>query len=145
MLSHFNRQRLDAESIRDALLAVSGALDCNSASAPHPFPKEPTWDFTQHKPFNAVYDTQRRSVYLMTQRIQRQPYLTVFDGPDPNASTAERTATTTPIQALFMMNSEFLHEQADRLAGRLADAAPDTRQQVDRAHEIALGASAGSR
>src|SRR5207244_655649 len=37
LLSHFNRQRLDAESIRDALLAVSGALDCTSASAPHPF------------------------------------------------------------------------------------------------------------
>lgn len=139
LLSHFNRQRLDAESIRDALLAVSGALDCASPSAPHPFPKEPAWDFTQHKPFNAVYDTQRRSVYLMTQRIQRQPYLTVFDGPDPNASTAERTATTTPIQALFMMNSEFLHEQADRLAGRLTESAPDTRRQLDQAHEIALG------
>jgi hypothetical protein len=139
LLSHFNRQRLDAEAIRDALLAVSGALDCASPSTPHPFPKEPTWDFTQHKPFNAVYDTQRRSVYLMTQRIQRQPYLTVFDGPDPNASTAERTATTTPIQALFMMNSEFLHEQADRLAGRLVESSTDTRRQLDWAHEMALG------
>jgi len=139
LLSHFNRQRLDAESIRDALLAVSGSLEFSGASNPHPFPQEPMWDFTQHKPFNAVYDSQRRSVYLMTQRIQRQPYLAVFDGADPNASTPERTATTTPIQALFMMNSEFLHEQADRLAERLTEATVDSRQQVDRAHEIALG------
>ncbi len=139
LLSHFNRQRLDAESIRDALLAVSGSLDVSGANNPHPFPQEPMWDFTQHKPFNAVYDSQRRSVYLMTQRIQRQPYLAVFDGADPNASTPERTATTTPIQALFMMNSEFLHEQADRLAERLTEATVDSRQQVDRAHEIALG------
>ena len=46
------------------------------------------WDFTQHNPFKAVYETNRRSVYLMTQRIQRHPFLALFDGPDTNASTA---------------------------------------------------------
>ena len=55
-----------------------------------PVPAEPKWDFTQHKPFKAVYDTNRRSVYLMTQRIQRHPFLALFDGADTNASTADR-------------------------------------------------------
>ena len=49
----------------------------------------PTWNFTQHKPFKAVYETDRRSVYLMTQRIQRHPFLALFDGADTNASTGD--------------------------------------------------------
>src|SRR5207244_2409771 len=69
----FNRSRLDAESIRDAMLAASGTLD-RTPGGEHPFPAPQTWDFTQHKPFKAVYDSNRRSVYLMTQRIQRHPY-----------------------------------------------------------------------
>ena len=101
-LWHFARRRLDAESIRDTILAVSGSLDRTPGGA-HPFPKQTTWDFTQHKPFKAVYDTSRRSVYLMTQRIQRHPFLALFDGPDTNASTGVRTTSTTPLQALFLM------------------------------------------
>src|SRR5262245_61713980 len=68
----FDRRRLDAESIRDTLLALGGVLD-RSVGGPHPFPAQKAWDFTQHKPFKAVYETDRRSVYLMTQRIQRHP------------------------------------------------------------------------
>src|SRR5207244_4831822 len=100
-LWRYPRRRLDAESIRDALLAVSGGLD-RSPGGPHPFPAQSTWDFTQHKPFKAVYDTNRRSVYLMTQRIHRHPFLGLFDGPDTNTSTAGRTTSTTPLQALFL-------------------------------------------
>ncbi|MCI0464560.1 MAG: PSD1 and planctomycete cytochrome C domain-containing protein, partial [Gemmataceae bacterium] len=110
-LWRFPRHRLDAESIRDSLLMVSGTLD-RSQGGPHPFPDQRTWDFTQHKPFKAVYDTNRRSVYLMTQRIQRHPFLATFDGPDTNASTAVRTTSTTSLQALFLMNDPFVHEQA---------------------------------
>ncbi|MCA9047055.1 MAG: DUF1553 domain-containing protein, partial [Planctomycetaceae bacterium] len=66
-LSHFNRHRLTAEELRDSLLAVSGQLDLTPGQA-HPFPAEATWSFTQHNPFNAVYETPRRSAYLMVQR-----------------------------------------------------------------------------
>src|SRR5262249_24208516 len=124
LLWHFLRRRLDAESIRDAVLAVSGALD-RSVGGPHPFPHPSTWDYTQHKPFKATYDTSRRSVYLMTQRIQRHPYLALFDGPDTNASTAVRTTSTTPLQALYLINDPFIHEQAERFAARLAAECPD--------------------
>src|SRR5579871_3215853 len=106
-LWHFARRRLDAESIRDTLLAVSGGLD-RTTGGPHPFPEQTTWNFTQHNPFKAVYETNRRSVYLMTQRIQRHPFLGLFDGADTNASTARRVTSTTPLQALYLMNDPFV-------------------------------------
>jgi hypothetical protein len=137
-LWHFARRRLDAESIRDALLAVSGNLD-RTPGGPHPFPPQPKWDFTQHKPFKAVYETNRRSVYLMTQRFARHPFLALFDGPDTNASTATRTTTTTPLQALFLMNDPFVHEQARKLAARLLK--EDTRDdaRIERAFLLTFG------
>ena len=88
LLWRFPRRRLEAESIRDAILMLGGGLD-RSPGGPHPFPPVGT-TFTQHAPFGAVYPTTRRSVYLMTQRIRRHPFLALFDGPDTNASTARR-------------------------------------------------------
>ena len=134
----FGRRRLDAESVRDALLAVGGGLD-RTPGGPHPFPDQTTWDFTQHKPFKAVYDTDRRSVYLMTQRIQRHPFLALFDGADTNSGTARRVTSTTPLQALFLMNDPFVHEQARRFAARLLAERPDDAGRVGRAFELALG------
>jgi mono/diheme cytochrome c family protein len=138
LLSHFPRRRLDAESIRDAMLAVSGGLD-RSRGGPHPFPAMPSWDFTQHKPFKAVYDSNRRSVYLMTQRIQRHPFLALFDGPDTNASTATRTTSTTSLQALYLMNDPFVHAQARKLAARLLAGNGDDGQRIHRAFLLAFG------
>ena len=116
-LSGFPQRRLDAESMRDTLLVLAGNLD-DSPAGPHPFPAEHTWGFTQHNPFKANYETNRRSVYLMTQRIQRHPYLAMFDGADPSASTATRLTSTTPLQALFLLNDPFVHQQANLIAAR---------------------------
>jgi hypothetical protein len=124
------RRRLDAEAIRDAMLAVGGALDRRAPEA-HPFPPASSWGFSQHAPFEAVYETDRRSVYLMQQRLKRHPFLALFDGPDPNASTPDRLSTTTPVQALFWMNDPFVHRQAGRLAARAGG--------VDRLYRLALG------
>ena len=135
---HFERHRLDAESIRDALLATGGSLD-RSRGGPHPFPPEKSWGFTQHNPFQAVYPTSRRSVYLMTQRIRRHPFLALFDGPDPNSSTAQRGVTTVPTQALFFLNNPFVHEQADRFAQRLLAEPGDDSRRIERAYRLALG------
>ena len=66
-LAHFSRRRLTAEELRDSLLAVSGRLDLSPGEA-HPFPAEATWTFTQHAPFDAAYETDRRSAFLMVQR-----------------------------------------------------------------------------
>ncbi|HVJ80202.1 MAG TPA: DUF1553 domain-containing protein, partial [Planctomycetia bacterium] len=69
-LARFERRRLDAEEIRDSLLAVTGDLD-RSAGAAFPFPPESTWSFTQHAPFAAEYPSDRRSVYLISVRNRR--------------------------------------------------------------------------
>jgi hypothetical protein len=134
-LWQFPRQRLDAESIRDSILAVSGSLD-RTPGGPHPFPEQPSWNFTQHNPFKAVYDTNRRSVYLMTQRIQRHPFLSLFDGADTNASTARRFTSTTPLQALYLMNDPFIHEQSRKFAARLLAERADDRARVDLAYVL---------
>ena len=130
----FDRQRLDAESIRDAMLAVSGDLDPAEARA-HPFPHPAAWSWTQHRPFQAAYDTNKRSVYLMVQRSQRQPYLSTFDGADPNVSTPERTSSITPLQALFMMNSEFIHARSKDFAAKLIATAPNDTRRLNLAYE----------
>ena len=140
LLSRFPRRRLDAESLRDTLLLLSGNLD-PTPGGPHPFPPQSEWKFTQHNPFKAVYDSNRRSVYLMTQRIQRHPYLAIFDGPDPAASTPQRLTSTTPIQALYLLNDAFVHEQAAGLARRLLMASDRAEQRIEMAYLMVLNRS----
>jgi hypothetical protein len=125
-LTRFSRRRLQAEELRDSLLFVSGELDKTPARQ-HPFPDETTWNYTQHDPFNAVYQTNRRSVYLMVQRQRRHPFLALFDGADPNASTAARQTTTVPTQALYFLNSPFFHAQGDRVRDRVLELPAEQR------------------
>jgi len=141
LLWKFRRRRLDAEAIRDSLLAVSGTLDRRMGGA-HPFPAMPTWDYTQHKPFIAVYDNNQRSVYLMSQRIRRHPFFGTFDGAETNMSTALRTTSTTTLQALWMLNDPFVHEQARALAARLLKERPDDTSRIVRAYALTLGREA---
>ena len=138
LLGAFPRRRLDAEALRDTLLHLGGALDLTPAGS-HPFPLEHEWKFTQHHPFRAVYDSHRRSVYLMTQRIQRHPFLATFDGADPSASTAARLTSTTPVQALFLLNDPLVHEQAARFGRRIVQSGGTTRARIDAAYRSALG------
>jgi hypothetical protein len=130
--AHATRRRLDAESVRDALLFVSGDLDLAPGGA-HPFPAVHTWGFTQHNQFFATYDTPKRTVYQMQQRLRRHPFLGLFDGPDPNSSTAIRQISTTPLQSLFVMNDPFIHERAAHFASRLLREKPDDPSRIDRA------------
>jgi len=136
------RRRLDAEEIRDALLVASGELD-RSAGEGHPFPPEKDWKFTQHAPFKAVYDSNRRSVYLMTQRIQRHPFLALFDGPDTNASTAQREVSTVPTQALYFLNDPFFHARSAALARKLL--LLPAGERVDAAHRACFQRPATAR
>jgi hypothetical protein len=137
-LWRFPRRRLEAEAIRDALLAVSGTLD-RSPGGPHPFPPPKTWRFTQHNPFTATYETRRRSVYLMTQRFKKDPFFATFDGADPNASTPVRTSSVTPAQALALMNDPFVRGQARAFAARLLAARDDDAGRVELAYLLAFG------
>jgi hypothetical protein len=139
----FDRRRLDAEAVRDALLAAGGHLETTLPGA-HPFPPITAWAWTQHNPFKEVYPSNHRAVYLMTQRFQRHPFLALFDGPDTNTTTERRESSTVPLQALFLMNNPFVHEQARGLARRMTAAAPDDGGRVAFGYEVAWGRPPGA-
>ena len=137
-LWRYQRSRLDAESIRDAMLSVSGQLDRRRPPA-HPFPPIETWRWTQHNAFKEVYPSQHRSVFLMTQRLVKHPYLAIFDGPDTNTSTDVRPHSTVPTQALFLMNNPFVEAQAEAFARRLTVGESDPERRLQLAWEMAWG------
>ncbi|MBP3955566.1 DUF1553 domain-containing protein [Gemmata sp. G18] len=137
-LWRFDKHRLDAESIRDSLLAAAGNLDRSPGGA-HPFPAMSTWNFTQHHPFKAVYETNKRSVYVMAQRFQRHPFFALFDGADTNASTDRRLTSTTPLQALYLMNDPFVHAQAKKFAERVCGEGKDDAARINRAYVLLFG------
>ena len=138
----FQRRRLAAEEIRDAVLAVSGGLD-RSRGEGHPFPPPFEWGFSQHGPFSGIYDHERRSVYLMTSRLKRHPFLALFDGADPNASTADRLGTTVPTQALTLLNSPFVRDTATKLATRVSSPNTPPEAALARAFHMALSRHPG--
>jgi hypothetical protein len=137
----FTRRRLSAEEIRDSILAVSGILDLVPGKE-HPFPPATTWGYSQHAPFGAVYDHEKRSVYLMVQRLKRHPFLALFDGADPNSSTAQRSVTTVPTQALYFLNDPMVHAKALSAAQRLRAQHTNEIGQIDLAYQLVLGRSA---
>ncbi len=118
-LWRFPRRRLSAEEIRDSLLMVAGMLD-RSVGQAHPFPPVSSWNFTQHGPFYGIYEHRRRTVYTMQQRLKRNPFLALFDGPDPNATTPRRQVSTVPTQALYLMNSAEVHQAAEAMQQALS-------------------------
>jgi hypothetical protein len=134
----YPRRRLDAESIRDAMLAVSGRLETQHSQC-HPFPPIAAWRWTQHDAFKAIYPTNQRSVYLMTQRLVKHPYLAIFDGPDTNMSTDVRSHSTVPLQALYLMNNPFVQHQARGFADRLIASASEPGARIKLAFLLAWG------
>jgi hypothetical protein len=104
------------------VLAFSGQLD-RSPGVQHPFPHYLTFNYRQHEPFKEEYRTQKRSVYMLQQRIQKIPFVDLFDGPDGNLPFAERKVTSTALQSLYLMNSPFIHAQSEAIAERLLAAA----------------------
>ena len=130
----YPRQRLDAETLRDSLLFLSGELDPSMMNEPHPFPPPENRKFTQHYPFRESYESHRRSVYLMGARLNAIPFFTTFDGADHNATTPSRDSSVTAVQSLYLLNDEFVHRQAAAYAERLI------RDEGDRDRRLMLAA-----
>ena len=138
MFWRFNRQRLDAEQIRDTLLTFSHEID-HSVGGRHPFDHRLTYFFRQHDPFVGNYQTNRRSIYMMQQRIVKNDYLDLFDGPDGNIQMSERKVTTTTLQALFMMNSPFIYERSKKIAGVLISEQNEPEDRAIAAYRMVFG------
>ena len=123
LLSHFNRQRLDFEAMRDALLAAGGALDEKMGGPSVNLLAEPF--------------VRRRTVYSYVDRQNLQGLLRTFDFASPDAHSPMRHVTTIPQQALFLMNSPFAVQQAERLIARPEIAStPDTVERVRRMYRF---------
>ena len=115
---HMSRRRLEVESWRDAMLAVAGKLDRSLGG--------PALDLS-------AGNNNRRTLYGMVSRHELNPLLRLFDFPDPNLTSAERTVTTVPLQQLFVLNSEFLVTNAKALAARLQTVGNDDPDRIRRA------------
>lgn len=105
LLSHFNRQRLDYEQMRDAMLKVSLALNVGNTGGRSTLLTAPDADA-------------RRSVYLFVNRYDQPTVPAMFDFANPDQHSPQRYVTTVPSQALFLMNSPFLRSQAERVAAK---------------------------
>jgi hypothetical protein len=134
----FQRRPLAAEELRDSVMQVAGILNPTQPEG-HPFPDVNSWGFTIHNPFHAVYDSEHRSVYLMKQRNRRHPYLTLFDGADPNQSQATRSYSITPTQSLFLMNSPFIVKHSEAFSQRVLAISSEDDVRIVWAVEMTTG------
>ncbi|MGE0606871.1 MAG: DUF1553 domain-containing protein [Pirellulales bacterium] len=137
---HHPPQRLDAESFRDAVLAVSGQLNRQIGGPGYrDFTVSSAGNNETYTVFDAVGpEFNRRSLYRTWLRTGTSPLLDLLDCPDPSVATPRRGVTTTPLQALSLLNGPFIEHYAQRWAERLQQERPgDTPAQIVRAHELA--------
>ncbi len=133
LFGHANRQRLDAECIRDAMLAAGGNLSAERGGPTFPSGLAADYNFKYKGPA-------RRSVYLPVFRNAVPDALEAFDFADPSTVTGRRNASTVAPQALFMMNNPFAVEQAQAAAVRvIGEKHGDDATRVERAYRLALG------
>jgi hypothetical protein len=128
-------RRLEAEALRDSILSVSGSLDL-APGGPSVSPFEPNANYVRvYAPKTSFAPADfRRSVYMTKVRMHVDPTFGAFDCPDGGQSAAKRTRSTTPLQALNLLNSPLLLDQAERFADRLKrEAGDDAAAQVARA------------
>jgi len=144
-LWRFNRQRLEAEQIRDAILSVSGTLNPKQGGPSVMVPIDPGLVNTLYKPSQWApakdpAEHARRSIYLIAKRNLRLPFMEVFDAPDMQVSCERRQSSTHAPQALELLNGTFANERAEALAKRLeAEAGPNLRKQIDLGYRLVTG------
>ncbi|HTW65403.1 MAG TPA: PSD1 and planctomycete cytochrome C domain-containing protein [Bryobacteraceae bacterium] len=119
----FNRQRLDAEAIRDSVLFAAGDLDLKKVGGP-------STDFSD--------DNHRRTVYCKVSRYRLNNFLQVFDFPNPSFTAEQRFVTIVPLQRLFFMNSSFVYKQAQVFAKRIYDEGSDAAR-IEKAYRVLFG------
>ena len=140
LLSHMNRKRLDAECLRDALLTAAGTLD--RAFGGPGVSEVKAVDANDQKIQNIEYGYQfldtRRSLYTAAFRNVRHPLFEVFDFADINQPIAQRTTSTVATQALFLMNSPKVIEQARHAAEVVLKSSTDTGKRIETAFQNSL-------
>jgi mono/diheme cytochrome c family protein len=142
LLWRMNRRRLDAESIRDAVLAVSGRLDLKMYG-----PGFRTFGFLDDHSPHYKYEEynpddpagHRRSIYRFLVRSVPDPFMETLDCPDPSLRVEKRNESLTALQALALLNDRFMLRMAEHFAERIAKNTSDPRRQLETAYRLALG------
>ncbi|MFO0915079.1 MAG: PSD1 and planctomycete cytochrome C domain-containing protein [Pirellulales bacterium] len=144
-LGRWSRRRLTAEELRDSLLEIAGNLNRQRGGASVMVPVEPQLVSLLYKPAQwsvapDISQHHRRSIYLMSKRNLRLPFLEVFDQPSGQSSCPQRQSTTHAPQSLELLNGAFANEMAVTLAARLEREVPgDHCGQVQRAYWLTTG------
>ncbi|MEX2119184.1 MAG: DUF1549 and DUF1553 domain-containing protein [Pirellulales bacterium] len=140
-----NRRRLDAEALRDAILAASGELNLK-AGGPSFYPPASKEALEGLSKKDAAWGTsppdeqRRRSIYMMTRRSLLLPLMTTFDFADTTQPCSQRNISTVAPQALALLNNHFVHGQSTALAERVArEAGSQAADRIERAWWLALG------
>jgi hypothetical protein len=127
LLWRANLKRLEAESLRDSLLFVSGTLDERIGGPP--------------QELNSA-NNKKRTVYARIPRSGPSGVLGLFDFPDPSVSGDQRSVTNVPLQGLFLLNNDLMLRQAERFAERVSAGTADDRERITKAYRLLYGRSA---
>ena len=140
-LWHMPLRRMEAEALRDAILATSGKLDRRMGGPGFQLFKYSELNVATYDPLDKYGpETWRRSVYRASARAIRDELLETFDCPESAQREPRRATTTTALQALSLLNGKFLLQQADFFADRVRrEAGSQPKAQVDRAFQLAFG------
>jgi hypothetical protein len=138
MLWKFRMQRLDAEQIRDAVLAVAGRLDDSIGGKTVPL-RNRQFVFNHTSVDHTRYESVRRAAYLPVIRNNLYTLFEQFDFPDPTMPTGNRNATVVAPQALLMMNDELVMDSARDFAQQLLGHSTAAERRVELAYETAVG------
>lgn len=144
LLWQFPRRRLDAEQLRDTMLAASGMLNSRRFGPSVIVPIEPELVNLLYKPSQWAVtpdasEHMRRSIYVFHKRNMRLPFLEVFDSPDALLSCARRESSTHAPQGLELLNGTVTQQVSEAMAKRLAkEAGPSRSKQIDHAFRLAL-------
>jgi cytochrome c553 len=139
LIWRFPSRRLEAEAIRDSMLAISGQLNLKMHGRGYDlFDKR--GGLSGFNPVEtSTPENQRRMIYAHKVRREPEAVFGAFDCPDAGQSTAARRASTTPIQALNLFNSRFTLDQSEAFASRVKkEAGEDIARQIQRAYQLAL-------
>ncbi len=140
LLHRQNVRRLDAESVRDAVLATSGRLDAARFGPSVPLPLEGVTEARGRPGRSGPLDgAGRRSIYLAVRRNFLSPFLQAFDQPTPFATVGARNVSNVPAQALALANDAFVHEQVGVWAAALTATAGDDAAKLHVAWQRAFG------
>jgi len=141
LLWRFAPRRLEGEAVRDAMLLVSGQLDARLGGSPFvDVSITPNNGTTYYEPMDREEASlNRRTIYRFSPRGGRSALLDSLDCPDPSATAPRRSVTTTPLQALSLLNNAFVLRMAGHLAQRAQmEAGKEVASQIDRLYALTI-------